>query len=328
MGVLPARPSAAANAGDSNRGGRRLGLSLPTSRGVAALAVAAVVARSGASACATRAATGGTATGSPVSGLYEVNGHHLFLTCAGAGAPMVVLESGLGADHTQWDPVSQLAAAAGVRVCAYDRYGVGQSDTPPGMQTRTLDQVVDDVHALLGAAHLGGPYVLAGTSMGGLIDREFARRFPSEVVGMVLLDSAPDDWDVYTGTETFAFLTESIDVEAASAALRNSDQLGSRPLIVVQAGDDASVQAAWAEGKTDFQAYWASRQRALAQISSDSILALAPGVSHDTIAQEPPGLSSAAIRLVVDAARDGTSLPACAQTSLPGLGALCLSETG
>ena len=132
-----------------------------------------------------------TTTASPIrasSNTYEVNGHQLYLTCAGAGTPTVVLDSGLGADHTQWDPVAELAAATGTQVCAYDRYGNGLSERPTSPVPRPIDQVVDDARTLFAVAGLKGPYVLAGTSMGGLIDREYARRFPGDVVGMVLLE--------------------------------------------------------------------------------------------------------------------------------------------
>ena len=257
-------------------------------------------------------------------GLYNVNGHHLFLACAGTGQPTVLLENGLGSDFTSWGPVNYLAGDLKTEVCSYDRYGVGSSDHPPASSPpRTVDQAVIDLHTLVQVARVRGPYVLAGTSMGGLIDREYARRFPNDVVGMVLLDSAPDDWDLYTGAETFTS-NESINVAAASAALRRSDQFGDKPLIVIQAGDDSTVQAAWASNKSDFKSYWGSRQRALSRISSNSILVIAPGVPHDLITVLPMGLSVNAMRLVVAAVHEGTRLPACVLTPLPAHGAKCL----
>jgi pimeloyl-ACP methyl ester carboxylesterase len=162
--------------------------------------------------------------------------------------------------------------------------------------------------------------------MGGLIVREYARLFPKDVAGMVLLDPAPDDWDLYTGTETFTYAPESFNIAAASAALRRSDNLGSKPLAVLQAGDDSSVQSSWARGKKDFQGYWSSRQRELSRISTNSLLALAPGVTHDQITEDPPGPSASIMRLVVSAVRSGKPLPSCAQSGLPALGAKCLSE--
>ena len=320
------------------RQGRFAMRSRPRSRGPGVLPVLVTVAvLGGLPSCAgipspTPAATGssaGSAASTPTAGLYEVNGHHLYLTCAGSGQPTVMLEAGLDSDHADWAPVDELAAYVGTRVCAYDRYGLGESDIPATVPTRTIDQVVDDLHTLIGAAHITGPLVLAGHSMGGLIVRELTRRYPRLVAGMLLFDSAPDDWDVYTGTETFNDgFGESIDVQAASAALRGSDTLGSMPLIVVQAGDDSTVQQEWAPTRTDFSSYWNSRQIALARLSTDSILVMAPGIPHNYVAQQPALLSPTAMKLVVGAVRSGHPLPGCGGSGLPQAGARCLSESG
>src|SRR3712207_6589551 len=52
-----------------------------------------------------------------------------------------------------------------------------------------------ELHRLLQRAHIPGPYVLAGHSFGGKYVRVFAAQYPTEVVGMVLVDAAhPDQW--------------------------------------------------------------------------------------------------------------------------------------
>ena len=48
--------------------------------------------------------------------------------------------------------------------------------------------MVADLHALLTAAGVPGPYVLAGHSFGGLVARLYAATYPDEVVGLVLVD--------------------------------------------------------------------------------------------------------------------------------------------
>jgi pimeloyl-ACP methyl ester carboxylesterase len=50
-----------------------------------------------------------------------------------------------------------------------------------------------DLHALLGAADIPGPYVLVGHSAGGMIVRLYASTYPDDVVGMVLLDTTHED---------------------------------------------------------------------------------------------------------------------------------------
>ncbi|CAN5875682.1 hypothetical protein BH11PSE1_BH11PSE1_17410 [soil metagenome] len=51
-----------------------------------------------------------------------------------------------------------------------------------------------DLHALLTAAGEHGPYVLAGESFGGLVARTFARLYPEEVAGVVLVDAAEEQF--------------------------------------------------------------------------------------------------------------------------------------
>ena len=50
--------------------------------------------------------------------------------------------------------------------------------------------MVEELHRLLGAAGVPGPYVLVGHSFGGLLVRLYAARYPQEVAGLVLVDSA------------------------------------------------------------------------------------------------------------------------------------------
>jgi pimeloyl-ACP methyl ester carboxylesterase len=95
----------------------------------------------------------------------DVGGYRLCARCAGEGSPAVVIEAGLGEGLSEWAGV-QKEVAAFARVCAYDRAGVGRSD--PGPKPRTSQQMVKELHALLNNAHLDGPYVLVGHSLGGL----------------------------------------------------------------------------------------------------------------------------------------------------------------
>ncbi|MCR2809057.1 MULTISPECIES: alpha/beta hydrolase [unclassified Microbacterium] len=73
------------------------------------------------------------------------------------------------------------------RVCAYDRAGTGRSDPPPD-RARTVDDLADDLHTLLDAAEVSGPYLLVGSSSGGFDVYHYAGRFPDEVAGIVMDD--------------------------------------------------------------------------------------------------------------------------------------------
>ena len=55
-------------------------------------------------------------------------------------------------------------------------------------------EVVEELHALLQAAEVPGPYLLAGHSLGGFFARLYAATYPDEVVGLVLVDASPSGW--------------------------------------------------------------------------------------------------------------------------------------
>ncbi len=54
--------------------------------------------------------------------------------------------------------------------------------------------MIGDLRVLLAAAEVAGPYVLVGSSFGGMIVTYYAARHPEDVAGVVLLDvPAPMD---------------------------------------------------------------------------------------------------------------------------------------
>jgi pimeloyl-ACP methyl ester carboxylesterase len=118
------------------------------------------------------------------------DGRRMNLICMGSGSPTVILESGLGSHVYVWSLV-QYKIARVTRTCAYERAGMGVSDEGP--EPRDAAAVDSDLHALLHAAGLKGPYVLVGHSLGGYFVRLFADLHPKEVAGMVLVDPTIDD---------------------------------------------------------------------------------------------------------------------------------------
>jgi pimeloyl-ACP methyl ester carboxylesterase len=119
--------------------------------------------------------------------LYDVGGHRLHLTCAGTGSPTVVLENGLNEISPLWSGIAPQVSRT-TRVCAYDRAGQGWSEDAARPQDGVA--VAADLHALLARAGEHGPYVLAGHSSGGTLAMTYAARYPTQVAGLVLLDSS------------------------------------------------------------------------------------------------------------------------------------------
>jgi pimeloyl-ACP methyl ester carboxylesterase len=90
----------------------------------------------------------------------------------------------------------QPAIAKITRACSYDRAGLGFSDPSP--RASSAANTVDDLHALLHAAGIESPIILVGHSVGGAYVRLYADKYPSDVVGMVLVDPVHEDsmlWD-------------------------------------------------------------------------------------------------------------------------------------
>ncbi len=120
----------------------------------------------------------------------DIGGRSLYLKCWGeqiAGEPTVLLIAGQGPTTSSWELMAREFATDGHHLCAYDRAGVGSSDPAPGASRTTQDQV-DDLVALLDTADLQEPVVLAAHSLGSLPAVGLVARAPERVAGVVLVD--------------------------------------------------------------------------------------------------------------------------------------------
>lgn len=146
--------------------------------------------------------TTGSASDGDLAGRVAIeDGRKLYLECHGSGSPTVIFESGLRSRGDIWtwsvegDGTGVLPRVSPfTRTCTYDRPGtlahfpyVSRSDPVP--MPRTTGEAAVELHDLLAAAGVPGPYVLVGASTGGLIAREYASVYPAEVSGMVLVDA-------------------------------------------------------------------------------------------------------------------------------------------
>ena len=102
-----------------------------------------------------------------------------------AQGPVVVFQSGLGDDHATWAAVLRQLPAQHEAVVP-DRPGYGASPGRAGI--RSACRIAEEQHALLRQAGLQPPYVLVGHSLGGLYQYVYARMYPQDVAGLVLLD--------------------------------------------------------------------------------------------------------------------------------------------
>lgn len=161
------------------------------------------------------------------SGLVDIDsGRSIYLECIGSGSPTVVLISGgfeagwiwkyalYSTDLVLEAPTDEFSASRGdiqklsravfptsgklTRVCNYDRPNTtlgndiegerGGLSSTPVEQPHTVEQDVADLRAVLTAAKVPGPYILVAHSYGGFIAELYARTYPGEVAGRVLVD--------------------------------------------------------------------------------------------------------------------------------------------
>jgi pimeloyl-ACP methyl ester carboxylesterase len=123
----------------------------------------------------------------PPGQMIDIGGRRLHILCKGtASGPTVVIEQGAGSPSILWWPI-QAKVASFARVCTYDRAFYLWSD--PAKSVRTLEDRVEDLHALLAGAKIPPPYILVAHSFGGPLVRLYAHLHPAEIGGMVLVDT-------------------------------------------------------------------------------------------------------------------------------------------
>ena len=160
------------------------------------------------------------------------------------------------------------------RVCRYDRANNQSGRSDPAPTPRTAADIVADLHALLQAADISGPYVLVGPSVAGLFVRLYATTYPEDVVGLVLVDPSHEEQPTVLGallTPEELALSQRLDFESGDPegiltaesypetlvqvrAAGNAAPLRPMPLVVLIAGQtedltefgySAHEQAVW-----------------------------------------------------------------------------------
>lgn len=231
----------------------------------------------------------------------DVDLHHI-VRLVGHGPRTVILEAGLGDTLDVWKDVQPLIATGCTRTLSYNRAGYLDSD--PAVGPRDSATIVAELRAELKRRNIDPPYVLVGHSLGGLYMQYFARNYPQEVAGLLLVDST--SWHQgmsvdssantpYMGrTSVTLFMPwimrrEISDSGAAGQQVHASPQVEGIPTIVLSStrGPPGETPAA----------------RALSADMQDEIAADFPGAEHVRVADSGHYIQRDQPAVVVEAAR-------------------------
>ena len=289
------------------------------------------------------AAAGQAAVSEDFAGLVDIGGgRKMYLECRGTGSPTVVLVAGLRGSAEDWNiakgsgPTVFAEVAKFTRVCAYDRPGTPVGEKPsrsdPVRQPTTAGDAVADLHALLSAAKMAGPYVLVGHSYGGLIVRLYASTYPDDVSGLVLVDAlseglrdaeTPAQWVTQRKLmegEIRDSLVQYPDLERIDRSfdqVRAAPPLRPRPAVVLSAdravGPQVPSMIAAGVLPADVPPDFGYITDAAQKQAQERLARLVPNAKHVTrtnsgheIHKEQPQLVIDSIREVVEAVRSGS----------------------
>lgn len=263
----------------------------------------------------------------PRTTLVAAGRHQIEANVFGHGSPPVVIEPSFGGSAGEWRSVAE-KLAADTTVVTYDRAPYGASSR--ARDRRTPADIARDLHAVLGALGVAGPFVLVGFSVGGMYARAYAAMYPGDVGGMVLVESSHEGQtpllnDVFTwkvklaglvfypkvvlsrrgwrgGADRRSLLREYRSFRGLTAADKPlaPGELGGKPLTVVTRADGGPYGGRqWA--------LWHSFHAEQAALSDNSRHVMSAVPTHE-LHEDDPDLVISVIQQVVRSARAGTPL--------------------
>jgi pimeloyl-ACP methyl ester carboxylesterase len=129
--------------------------------------------------------------------MIKIQKHRILTNVTGQGTVTVVFDSDINSPMQQWGKVRD-SISNEVKVFTYERAGYGWSES--ASDDYNMDQAVKDLRTALKRSSAVSPFILVGHGYGGLVMSKFAKEYPNEVVGVILIDSLTEK---ELGTEEF-----------------------------------------------------------------------------------------------------------------------------
>ncbi|MES5846522.1 alpha/beta fold hydrolase [Bacillus cereus group sp. MG21] len=203
--------------------------------------------------------------------------------------PVIIMEAGYGDYSKAWDHIAEGLTEYGT-VLTYDRTGLGKSGN--SSKRRISSEMIKELRSCLAQLQLKPPYIFIGHSFGGINARLFTTFYPENMMGVVLVDSTPENYkeaflpimspefqEAYykqfvheSSYEEFMFSLVEADKHCQS--MRNI------PLIVLAAGKKAFYLQ-------EAQMKWLQLQEELLRLSSNNKFVIAEQSGHYIQKDEP-----------------------------------------
>jgi pimeloyl-ACP methyl ester carboxylesterase len=245
-----------------------------------------------------------------------IHGAPIAYVSVGDESPVVIFEAGLGDTLKSWKPVYS-GVSEFTRVFAYSRAGYyGNVYHIDWGGKRSSDDVAVVLNILLKDTGTPGPYVLVGHSIGGMYMLRFAKLYPNNVAGIILIDSRPKGFSKECenkglspcGPPGFISYFQPPHVGAEIRGLDKSDEetpspreLGDLPVTVIAATEPPRTAS------REIQSLWLSAQQTFAGELNNGRYVEATGSGH-YIHRDDPELVIREIRSMVYRIRNQEAL--------------------
>ena len=203
--------------------------------------------------------------------------------------PVIIMDAGYGDYSKAWEHIAEELTEFGT-VLTYDRAGLGKSGV--SSKRRISSEMIKELRSCLEKLQLKPPYIFIGHSFGGINARLFTTFYPENMMGVVLVDSTPENYKEaflpimspeFQGAYYKQFVHESSYEEfrfSLGEADKHCQSMRNIPLIVLAAGKKAFYLQ-------EAQMKWLQLQEELLRLSSNNKFVIAEQSGHYIQKDEP-----------------------------------------